>query len=196
MDKLKAELESFLTQDPTEDEIEAWFDSRIAANKLLVAQLQAVEDFCEKRRVARLDDTLKSKDIRKRFYQDRAAQVDPPIALGVLWECESYRRAANIHRPAVDLERSWLTLLPKLEKERVEIEARRAEERRREEEKRKKEEEKRRREEENRKREEEERKREGEERRFQLEKTAYCSTRIIYDLTGSSPNVPHIYRGY
>jgi len=104
-----------------------------------------VEDFCERRRIAKLDETIKFKDVRRQFYRDKAAQMDPPIALSVLLSCESYKRAANIHRPAVNLERSWLTLLPKLEKERVEFEARQEAERKSEEEERKRQEEERKR---------------------------------------------------
>lgn len=129
MDELKSELITYLGQEPTEDQIEAWFEPKIAANEVLVRQLQDVEDFCERRRVAKLEGTKKSKDVRKQFYQEKAASMDPPLDIGVLLQCESYKRAANIHRPAVDLERSWLTLLPKLESERVEIEARQAKQR-------------------------------------------------------------------
>lgn len=170
MDELKVEVETYLTKDPTEDDVEAWFDAKIAANKILVAQLQAVEDFCEKRRIAKLDVAIKSKDARKLFYHEKAAQADPPIALTVLADCESYKRAVNIHRPAVNLERSWLALLPKLEKDRVEVEARQEEERRKEEE-----EERKREEEEERKREGEETKREEEERERQAaENKRHC----------------------
>lgn len=183
MDELQAELEVYLTQNPTAREIEAWFDPKIAANILLVPQLQAVEDFCERRRIAKLDDTKKSKDVRQQFYQERAARIDPPIALDVLLDCESYRRAANIHRPAVNLERSWLTLLPKLEKERVEVEARQAEERNREEEERK--------------RQEEKRKRQEEETKAQSEREARCHARLLFDhLTGADTNLSHTYRLY
>lgn len=129
MDEVKSKLITYLAQEPTEDQIEAWFEPKIAANEVLVRQLQDVEDFCERRRVAKLEGTKKSKDVRKQFYQEKAASMDPPLDIGVLLQCESYKRAANIHRPAVDLERSWLTLLPKLELERVEIEARQAKQR-------------------------------------------------------------------
>ncbi len=182
MDKLKTELEVYLAQNPTLEEIEAWFDPKIAANIRLVAQLQAVEDFCERRRIAKLDDNIKSKDARKQFYQERAARLDPPIALNVLLECESYKRAASIYRPAVNLERSWLTLLPKLEKERVELEARQAEETKREDEERK--------------RREDERKRRAEERKTQLDVQAHCLARLPLDLMGANTNISHVYRTY
>lgn len=126
MDHLRSELHAYLAQKPTEDQIKAWFDPKIAANEVLVTQLQAVEDFCERRRVAKLEGTKRSKDVRKQFYHEKAALMDPPLDMEVLLQCESYKRAANIHRPAVDLERSWMALLPKLEIERVEIEARQA----------------------------------------------------------------------
>lgn len=124
MKKLKAEVEAFLTTSPTEEELNAWFDLKITINKVLVSQLQAVEDFCERRRIAKLDDSISSRDIRKDFFQEKAALMDRPMELKMLEKCESYQRATRISRPPVNLERSWLALQPKLEREREEIEER------------------------------------------------------------------------
>lgn len=120
---MEDELQTYLATDPTPEEIDAWFDTKRNINDVLVSQLQAVEDFCEKRRVAKLDVTQQSKRTRREFYQEKAASLNPPIELKVLHNCASYQKAIAISRPPVDLERSWRTLLPKLKAEEGPVKA-------------------------------------------------------------------------
>ena len=110
-----------------DDELDEWFEEKFTVNAVHVNQLQAVEDFCEKRRVAKLGHTADSKISRKAFYEAQAKSLDPPIDLEVLKDCASYKRAVSISRAPVDLARSWRTLLPKIKLEAVAIVAERAE---------------------------------------------------------------------
>ena len=118
---LKVALETYLTTKPTSEDIDAWFDVRISLNDVLVSQLQAVEDFCEKRRLGRLSLTVEGKNAREEFYQKKAESLDPQIELEVLKECDSYRRAIAISRAPANLDRSWRTLLPKIKVEATAI---------------------------------------------------------------------------
>lgn len=123
VNELKCDLEIYLSTKSTAEDIDTFFQPKSDVNKVLVSQLQDVEDFCEKRRVAKLNQTVGSKVARKDFYEMKAGSLDPPINIDILKGCESYQRAIAISRPPVDLARSWRTLLPKIKAEAARITA-------------------------------------------------------------------------
>lgn len=100
-----------------------WLESRYGANDILVGQLQAIENFCELNRLAKLDVAEASRHARKDYYQRQALSMEPLLSSDALELCESYQRAIRISRTPGDLERSWKALLPKLKKDRVKAEA-------------------------------------------------------------------------
>ncbi len=115
------EVEGFLAsgQDGkrTEEEIEAWYAPRLAANLSFVKQVQALEDWVEKSNREKLRDAGQQKTERERFYKDRALAMDPPLQAAALELIQAYKRAIAI--PRVPSERSWQVLYPKLVEGRV-----------------------------------------------------------------------------
>lgn len=117
-----AEIEEFLRAEPgetqkTDEEIEAWYNPQIEANKSLMIQIQAVEDWDNTCRLRRLDDTKAQKNKRADYYQEQAKTMIPPLELEALVLMQSYKRAIAISKPPS--ERSWQILRPKLEEERT-----------------------------------------------------------------------------
>ena len=122
--KVINEFQTYLTESSTKQEIDAWLDARRNVNIVLVSQLQAIEDFCETRRVQRHIQTAETKKDRVKFYTEKTKLLDPPIGTEILKECESYRRAIAISRPPINSERSWNLLRPKILKEAPSVYAR------------------------------------------------------------------------
>ena len=120
-----AEVEEFLRVEPsesqkTEEEVEAWYNPQIEANKALILQVQAVEDWEYTCRLQRLDDTKAHKTKRAEYFQQQAKTMVPPLELEALVLVQSYKRAIAITKPPS--ERAWQILRPKLEAERAKAE--------------------------------------------------------------------------
>lgn len=119
------EIEEFLRVEPgelqkTDEEVEAWYNPQIEANKNLVLQIQAVEDWDNTRRLQRLEDTKLHKNKRAEYYREQAKNMVPPLEPEALVLTQSYIRAVDI--PKAPSERSWQILEKKLKKERAEAE--------------------------------------------------------------------------
>ena len=118
IDDLMVEFnKSSLNEKSTQEEIDAFFNPKIAANEDYVSKLQAVEDWCETFRVLGKEgkDALKAE--RAKYYKDQASLMDPPLEPDALAFCESYKRAARIAREPTA--KSWSILQDKLYIERV-----------------------------------------------------------------------------
>ena len=103
---------------PPQDAIDAWFESKFAANEALVLELQAVENWHEtyKRKVQKTGKDIKKS--RESFLAEQAelAGFDKEF----LHKCDSYKAAIAISRPGTMM--AWKILLPKLTAERESME--------------------------------------------------------------------------
>ena len=121
MKLVHVELANFLDTNPSTNEIKTWFAAKITMNAVHVKQLQAVENFCEERRLEMQAARKDEREARKTFYQQQAASLNPPIDLYTLQECKSYQRAIAQSKPSADALRSWNTLFPKIREELHEV---------------------------------------------------------------------------
>lgn len=99
---------------PPQDAVDAWFDTKRAINDALVAELQAVENWCE---TYKRNNQKVGKDLRKSresFYEEQAELAG--LDKSDLGCYESYQAAIAISKPATM--QSWKILLPKLLAER------------------------------------------------------------------------------
>ena len=99
---------------PPQDAVDAWFDTKRAINDALVAELQAVENWCE---TYKRNNQKVGKDLRKSresFYGEQAELAG--LDKSDLGCYESYQAAIAISKPATM--QSWKILLPKLLAER------------------------------------------------------------------------------
>ena len=93
-----------------QDTIDAWFDTKRAANDDLMPELQAVENWCES---YKRENQKVSKDVRKNresFYEEQAELAGWNKA--VLQSFKSYQAAIAISKPATI--QSWNILQPKI----------------------------------------------------------------------------------
>ena len=95
---------------PPQEEIDAWLDTKRAANSALVTELQAVEDWYErdKRNNQRIGRDFRKQ--RESFYKEQAEVAGLDTA--VLGDFDSYQAAIAISKPPTM--QSWKILLPKL----------------------------------------------------------------------------------
>jgi len=115
------EVEKFLDsgkngEERTDEEVEAWYAPRIAANELLVDQIQTLEDWVEKNNRDKIREAAHQKSERENFYKEHALSLDPPLEAAALERIPAYKRAINISK--APSERSWQLLRPKLLGER------------------------------------------------------------------------------
>jgi hypothetical protein len=104
-------------------EVSAWFGSKVRLVEERRKFAKEMEGWEELMRNARSQDYTSKKAARKKYFQAKAAELDPPISAKEMDHCPSYGRAIRI--PKDPNSASWLQLKPKLEKEAA---ARRAKE--------------------------------------------------------------------
>lgn len=117
-----AEIEEFLRVKPgetpkTNEEVEAWYSPQIDANKELILQIQAVENWHNTCRLKKVDDAKTYRHQRAEYYHEQAKSMVPPLESEALDLIQSYKRAITIPKPPS--ERSWQILRPKLQEERA-----------------------------------------------------------------------------
>ena len=95
---------------PSQDAIDAWFETKRAANQIVVLKLQAVENWCESQKRHHKKAAMDVRKSRESFFKEQAELA------GWDKEClqhyDSYHAAIAIPRPAT--ERSWKILQPKI----------------------------------------------------------------------------------
>lgn len=101
----------------TNDEVEAWYSPQIDANKELILQIQAVENWHNTCRLKKVDDAKSYRHQRVEYYHEQAKSMVPPLESEALDLIQSYKRAITIPKPPS--ERSWQILRPKLQEERA-----------------------------------------------------------------------------
>lgn len=116
------EIEKFLRVEPggipkTHEEIEAWYNPQIDANKGMILQVQAVENWDNTCRLKKSDDARTYRHKRAGYYLEQAKSMVPPLEPEALILIQSYKRAITIPKPPS--ERSWQILQPKLQEERA-----------------------------------------------------------------------------
>jgi hypothetical protein len=102
-------------------ELHAWFEPKVKLVEERRVFAKEMEGWEELMRGARSQDYTLKKAARKKYYQTKASELDPPISVRELECCPSYRRAIRI--PKDPNSTSWLQLKPKLEKEAAELKA-------------------------------------------------------------------------
>ncbi|KAL5120094.1 hypothetical protein ACEQ8H_001919 [Pleosporales sp. CAS-2024a] len=102
-------------------ELHAWFDPKVKIIEERRAFAKDMESWEELMRSARSQDYTLKKAARKKYYQAKAAELEPAITASELESCPSYRRAIRI--PKDPNSTSWLQLKPKLEKEAADLRA-------------------------------------------------------------------------
>lgn len=115
------EVEEFLSsgldgKERTEEEIDAFYAPRIAANESLVKDIQTLEDWVEKYSREKIREAANQKADRENFYINLALSMSPPLQLTALERIPAYKRAITI--PKAPSERSWQLLRPKLLEQR------------------------------------------------------------------------------
>jgi hypothetical protein len=101
--------------DNWEAEVNAWFGSKVRLVEERRQFAKEMESWEELMRNARSQDYTSKKAARKKYFQAKAAELDPPISAKEMDHCPSYGRAIRI--PKDPNSASWLQLKPKLEKE-------------------------------------------------------------------------------
>lgn len=114
--ELKAKNED-ITAWPTE--VRAWHAPKMAVMDERKAFAHKMETWEEATRSERTYDYQAKKQARKAYFQEKAAQLHPPITAREMEHCPSYRRAIAI--PKDPNSTSWQQLKPKLEKEAAEL---------------------------------------------------------------------------
>jgi hypothetical protein len=102
-------------------ELVAWYEPKVALVEERRAFAHKMEGWEELMRNERSYDYSAKKAARKKYFQTKAAELNPPIRVREIECCSSYRRAIAI--PKEPNNTSWLQLKPKLEKEAAELKA-------------------------------------------------------------------------
>jgi hypothetical protein len=108
-------------KDPLEwpTEFGEWYKAKTAMVEERRVFAQQMEAWEETVRSDRTSEYTAKKTARKTFFQKKAAELSPPISVGEIECCPSYKRAIAI--PKDPNNTSWLQLKPKLEKEASEL---------------------------------------------------------------------------
>ncbi|KAI9865899.1 MAG: hypothetical protein M1813_001866 [Trichoglossum hirsutum] len=116
------ELEKFLESHPSEEELDAWYEKKKDQTEEAMKAIQKIEDWITNYSRERIQDTRQFKLRRAEYYQQRALELDPPVAPELLERMACYKRATSISKPPT--ERSWRALLPKIRQEQAQADAR------------------------------------------------------------------------
>jgi hypothetical protein len=100
-------------------ELHAWYDPKVKLVEERRAFAHKMEGWEESMRNERTYDYSAKKAARKKYFQEKAAELNPAITLREMECCPSYRRAIAI--PKDPNNTSWLQLKPKLEKEAADL---------------------------------------------------------------------------
>jgi hypothetical protein len=119
--KTLVELERFMECQPSEEELEKWYESKKDQTEEAMRAIQKIEDWVANYSRERIQDARQFKGKRAEYYQRSASALDPPVASNMLERMACYKRAISIPRPPT--ERSWRALLPKIHQELAETQA-------------------------------------------------------------------------
>ncbi|KAH0537606.1 hypothetical protein FGG08_005598 [Glutinoglossum americanum] len=115
------ELEKFAEGQPSEEELERWYEEKKDQTEEAMKAIQKIEDWMTNYSRERIQDTRQFKGKRAEYYQLRAGELDPPVTPELLERMSCYKRATSISKPPT--ERSWRTLLPKILQELAQAKA-------------------------------------------------------------------------
>jgi hypothetical protein len=102
-------------------EMRTWMANRIKVVEERQQFAREMERWEDQTRTNKSYDYQGKKDARKKYFQEKAAALTPPIKAAELEFCPAYRRAVAI--PKEPNMTSWMQLKPKLEKEAAELRA-------------------------------------------------------------------------
>ncbi|OCK81754.1 hypothetical protein K432DRAFT_8960 [Lepidopterella palustris CBS 459.81] len=109
------------TEEERPERMKEWYAkncSKVIDRFVFAKKLEAWER--DSRHTKAADSALKKKN-REDYYTIKAAEMTPPLSKEVLICCSSYKKAIKIAKaPHIN---SWLSLKPKLEEERIQVEA-------------------------------------------------------------------------
>ena len=111
------EIERVVVND---EERDAWCTAKIAARKEWMTKLEAVEHYVEKEKQMAIENSARLRSSRAEFFRKRAQALNPPLSAEGLEKIPAYRYAISINLEPT--EKSWQTLLLKLQSQRAEAE--------------------------------------------------------------------------